>query len=360
MGLSSLELPLVFYSIDIHHHFALHSALASTFDLTYVAQKDFVSELKSVNPLARATWLPLWNSSNAVVKNWDERIFRYEALFVGTLNAELNPLRVEFFKSLKSNTHITALSGDFRELYPQSMVVLNQTVKGDLNFRVFEAIGSLSCLLTENITNGFNELFVHNEDCLVYQRGDCADISAKIERLLQNPQLRRKLAFNGYHKVIRYHQPCHRAKTISDDIGALVQDSKPKIRSKYSEAINFLHLSLHHYRNNHCLRSDILKISLAFAREAIKSKEPISDSIICLIAKIGIEMGENVYAELLKELGFSYPEYQCLHLLKLANLAKTAPDSDEFGQLTEKFDQLLGEGKALPIANDLLESLRMM
>ena len=72
-----------------------------------------------------------------------------EVVFVGNLNATVNPDRVAFFQALQSLTTVSVRQGDYAELYGERSIGLNQSLDGELNFRNFEVLASGSALLTE-------------------------------------------------------------------------------------------------------------------------------------------------------------------------------------------------------------------
>ena len=70
-------------------------------------------------------------------------------VFVGNLNATVNPDRVAFFQALQSLTTVSVRQGDYADLYGECSIGLNQSLDGELNFRNFEVLASGSALLTE-------------------------------------------------------------------------------------------------------------------------------------------------------------------------------------------------------------------
>jgi hypothetical protein len=152
-GLDETVIPTLFYSVDTHHHADIHKYLCNVFDVTLVAQRDYLPVFHEAGH--HPEWFPLW-ASRPIVPSTEKEM---DAVFVGTLNAKLNPERVKFFNALKVKAPVHFQAGNFWEIFPKAEIVINQTVKGDLNFRVFEAMMSGSALLTEHAGNGLFDLF---------------------------------------------------------------------------------------------------------------------------------------------------------------------------------------------------------
>jgi hypothetical protein len=228
IGLESTQAFTIFYSVDAHHHLHWHKYLAAVCDLTLVAHKDYVPEFNSA--CAEAVWLPLW-ATQKIEPTEDKK---FEALFVGTLDSKLNPKRVEFFKRLQAISPVEVKQGAWWTLYQHAKIVLNQTVKGDLNFRVFEAMASGSLLLTERTPNGLFDLFEEDKHFVCYNPGDEKEAAAKIDYYLNNNEVRARIAATGYAEIMSKHQESHRA----DQVLSLVPNLKKRAaKAKYISCI---------------------------------------------------------------------------------------------------------------------------
>ena len=179
-GLEDLKVPICFYSVDTHHHHEVHSLLMHAFDFAYVAHKDYLGLVQ--NDYCDTKWLPLYASRYLEPAEKKE----YGAVFVGTLNPKLNQDRVNFFEELQKRVPVFVTSGDFASIFPKSEIVINQTVKGDLNFRVFEAMMSGAMLLTEESSNGLFDLFQNGVHLVTYKKNDIEDASNKIQYYLEH------------------------------------------------------------------------------------------------------------------------------------------------------------------------------
>lgn len=207
-GFDTTNTPSVFYAVDTHHHFEMYRYLTHLFEHTFVAQKDTIPAINSGG--VPVEWLPLYLSRP--VNPTSER--RYGAVFVGNLDPALNPDRVAFFSALAKEVPILLSRGAWWEIFPLAQVVVNQTVKGDLNFRVFEAMGCGVPLLTEGSGNGLYELFRDHEELLSYNKGDVHGCAEKIRWVLAHPEEAADIGRRGREAVLRGHTLAHRAEKI--------------------------------------------------------------------------------------------------------------------------------------------------
>ncbi|MCB0332385.1 MAG: glycosyltransferase family 1 protein [Bdellovibrionales bacterium] len=221
-GLAETKIPSAFYSVDTHHHAELHGNLCQVFDHVFVAQKDYVRELTKESPVP-IEWLPLF-ASRPIEPSLDKE---YGAVFVGTLRKELNPERVEFFEALKEEVPLLCKTGKFWEIFPYSEIVINQTVKGDLNFRVFEAMMSGALLLTERSRNGLFELFDDGKHLVTYEKNNVAEAAEQIRYYLEHLEEARTIGIQGRDEVLRAHTPQARADTILSVLEKLERTKAP-------------------------------------------------------------------------------------------------------------------------------------
>ncbi len=207
-GFDTCEIPTIFYSVDTHHHHNIHSFIAPLFDYVLVAQKDYLPVFRESD--TPSSWFPLW--APRFVEAQSEK--RFPATFVGNLNPQLNPRRVAFFEALQNKIPIHIAHGDYWEIFPYADIVVNQTVKGDLNFRIFEAMMCGPLLLTERTPNGLFDLFDEGTHLVTYTPDDVEEAASKVHHLRSNPNLMQEIARAGRDMVLNNHMAIHRAKTI--------------------------------------------------------------------------------------------------------------------------------------------------
>jgi hypothetical protein len=274
-GLEETSIPVLFYSVDTHHHFDLHTYYAHLFDEVIVAQRDYLHYFDEAG--VSVSWMPLWASR--YYEPSDEK--RYGAVFVGGMDPKLNPERVAFLSALKNKVDIHQQMGEYWKIFPHAEVVLNQTVKRDLNFRVFEGMMSGSLLLTENTSNGLLDLFTDGVDLLTYEKGNVDDAAAKINWALNHKEEARKIAAAGRRKILEQHLSCHRAALLLPVIEKIKKRNSP---IKYgAAAINYSVLAKRFIKLAPAL-------AIMCASEALKAagmirvrNEPLTDHVACYL-----------------------------------------------------------------------------
>jgi hypothetical protein len=215
-GLEDAPCPTAMISVDAHHNAGWHAPMAAAFDHVFVAQKDYIPAFET-DGAARVHWFPCWAPDDcpppAAAK-------RYEVAFVGTLDPRLNAERVALIDALRPRLPLHAAEGDYRHVFPAARVVLNQTVRGDLNARVFEAMACGAFLLTERTGNGLLDLFAEGEHLVTYPRGDVEAIVRLATRWAAADAERAAVAERGRAAVRAAHLECHRAAELLRRVAA--------------------------------------------------------------------------------------------------------------------------------------------
>jgi hypothetical protein len=91
----------------------------------------------------------------------------------------------------------------------------NRNMADDINYRTFETLGCKTFLLT-NYTENLEKLFNIGEHLVTYTTKQ--DLLQKINYYLGNPDIREKIAENGYNHVKNKHTYINRAKEIIEII----------------------------------------------------------------------------------------------------------------------------------------------
>jgi hypothetical protein len=341
VGIEDCEVPTLFYSIDTHHHGFTHSHVATCFDHALVAHKDFISDLTYYG--TPTTWLPLWASE--YMESSTEK--KYGAVFVGTLNRKLNPDRVDFFERLQQIAPIEVLSGHFPSIFPHAEIVVNQTVKGDLNFRVFEAMMSGALLLTEEAGHGLLELFQNGTHLVTYKRGDAEDAAHQIRELLANPSRMRAIAHAGREEIIAKHLPIHRAKTLESILTHLTKRDRPSYRH-YGAVVSLLTVSCMLDDVNSAIACELTILALEAARRGLREgAQPSSihgSHIMKTCLRHDALTKQSDGAALIQEFADTFPESQLFSLLRIRALLNQGNMSE-----ASKHAQLLAGNTPLDI-----------
>lgn len=192
---------------------------AKKFDTVFVAQKEFIERfVKDGIPREKIHYLPHAFEPNcykphSIINKWDW-------CFIGHLNS---PHRIDLLDRLckefpnwylgwrnPSDPGYNSLD-DVAWKLSQSKVGVNYSINKDLNMRVFETMGTKTCLLTDDIPD-IRELFEDTKHLILFKDPDQAVEEMKI--LLANDELRNSIAEEGYKEVLARHTYEHRAAEI--------------------------------------------------------------------------------------------------------------------------------------------------
>lgn len=316
-GLEESPIPSYFFSVDVFHHFDLHCHLYQIFDGMAVAQKDFVEEFAKLG--ANVEWLPLWASR--VVEPEAEKT--YGAVFVGTLNAKLNPDRVKFFEALAERVPVLFKSGNWWEIFRKAEIVINQTVKSDVNFRVFEGMISGSCLLTESSGNGLLDLFEPDKHLVTYEKNNVAEAADKIQALLADRSRCRRTAKAGREEVLRAHCEQHRAAWILERLRRL--EKRPAGKQKFFSAMaNYAALGQRLEKLDTSLAIRAFVATMKAAESALSAGEELDSHLACLLIagafRYDQKVGSDAGARLLVEAADAYPGVPLMRLAHIRTL----------------------------------------
>lgn len=137
--------------IDTHVQFARHLEYAKNFDYIFLAISRFVPIFQKIYPKKKVFWLPLCFPTPFL----PPRAFgiRHKASFVGRWGQALYKERTEMVEQLKQDKRFFAIT-DYIKVYQimsESVVSLNRSYSEDMPFRVFEALGCGSELVTNDV-----------------------------------------------------------------------------------------------------------------------------------------------------------------------------------------------------------------
>ena len=225
-GLEKLDIPLIGYLIDSHIHFSWHQHFAGVFDHCFIAQKNYC---KAINQFHNnCSWLPLFAPADMSATG----VRDIGISFVGTLDPRLNPERVAFIDSFRQKMNLTVAHGAYQQIFNRSRIILNQSVRDDINFRVFEAMACGGMLLTDNVGNGLEELFTDGVHVVLYEKGDVQDAINKARYFLQHETERQRIANAGNLAVASRHTAMQRTQIVHATIQRFVNESPKKLKQR--------------------------------------------------------------------------------------------------------------------------------
>lgn len=225
-GLETLPTLTIGYSVDQYMH-PWHVPYSAAFDAFFVAQKDFLPLFTECPTSRPAFWSPLF--CNPRRDRAGEQARDIPVSFVGTLDGRVNTTRRAFLDAFRQRAPLFATTGSYVPIFQRSRIVLNQSVAGELNFRIFEAMACGAAVLTEETGNGLHDLFTPGENILTYKRGDPADAARVAQVALNDPNLA-ALAAAGRRTVLAHHTITQRARTILDSAKCLIASRAPARR----------------------------------------------------------------------------------------------------------------------------------
>ena len=207
-----LECPSLWWGIDTHNDYEKHLRISTLFDHSLIAQKSYVQRLHQ-DGIHSVSWFPL-ASPIAQESDADREI---DMSYVGSTNWDLYPQRGVLLKTVADNVPNSVIgqqsAAEMLKTYQRSRIVFNNSLKNDINMRIFEAMGAGATLFTNPITdNGMEDLFIDGEDYVSYK--DATDLREKILNLLANADLLTAIARSGMKKVHQLHTYEVRAQQI--------------------------------------------------------------------------------------------------------------------------------------------------
>jgi hypothetical protein len=216
--MKALTCPKIGYLIDTHLSLDYHRELAKEFDFVFLVHRQFVDEIRKVNP--HTYWLPVACDPDIHGVHGADK--RFDISFVGSIQQGsrrqmlLNRLATQFQIHNKR-----CFLNEMADTFSHSRIVFNESVKNDLNMRVFEVMSTGSLLLTDMAKNsGQDELFKDGEDYAVYRDINICDVA---RFYLENDGLREQIAARGRHLVHNAHTYDHRVA----DLLAVALGDKP-------------------------------------------------------------------------------------------------------------------------------------
>jgi len=226
-GLEKLTCLTAWYAIDTHMDYAKHLRIGRLFDITFVAQKEFVETLHG-DGLSQVFWLPLAFAPEFHPQDQLDR--SYDIAYVGSDNAIVHPIRHQLLAAIRReipNVFLgTASPSEMGRIYTQSKMVFNKSVNNDVNMRYFEAIGVGAVLLTDHANdNGAEELFTVGEHFLEYRDED--SLISLIRQLSEDPERCRRIGEAGRRHVLESHTYIHRASSLVARVETCKKSAQP-------------------------------------------------------------------------------------------------------------------------------------
>ncbi|MBX3052099.1 MAG: glycosyltransferase [Caldilineaceae bacterium] len=218
-GIERLPIPTACYLIDVHIG-GWRKVAARFFDAVFVAQKDFVEEYTQAVGHCQVYWLPLAAAPDVHRDHKLERI--YDIGFVGNLaaahrgTARARRLALLAHRYQTNDFYRHYPPSEVGEVYSRSRIVFNTSIAGDVTMRIFEGAAAGALVLTDSVANGLHELFSVGQEIVVFNddTNDDADLLAKADFYLAQPDERNAIAAAGQRRTLAEHTYAHRADRL--------------------------------------------------------------------------------------------------------------------------------------------------
>jgi spore maturation protein CgeB len=227
---SKYSYPKIYYSTDSHTRLNKHLKFVNfnEFDYILVAQKDYLNYYKDFG--AKVFWLPY--ACDPLLHKGFNLPYKYDVCFIGylpTYSLKQKLFDRAFYLKLKRGKIVKEIFNlfnafignvwqfDMTRIYSQFRIILNKSLKGDLNMRVFEALASGNLLLTDKIKNGLFDLFKGRVHLVTYS--SVKEAKEKINFYLEHEEERRNIEIKGKSEVLKRHTYDERVKQIRKMVG---------------------------------------------------------------------------------------------------------------------------------------------
>ncbi|MFZ5452856.1 MAG: glycosyltransferase family protein [Thermodesulfobacteriota bacterium] len=221
LNLEHIQVPRAFYALDPHLNLYWHQKYAGAFDLVFTTQQTSMSALEGRG--RRVYWLP-WAVNLAMIS--DHLLPRtHQIAFVGRVDARLRRKRHLILEALKSRFPVSLWGNrpdnqvhqqELGRIYSQARVVVNESIQGEVNLRVFEALAAGALLLTEDVGPNLLGLFTPGKHLVTYSSQDLLD---KAAYFLSHEEERRDIAEKGRERVYARHHTLARARQFLEYLG---------------------------------------------------------------------------------------------------------------------------------------------
>lgn len=231
------------YGIDTHMNYQKHLLIGRLFDVSFIAQKEYVEKLRN-DGLRQIYWLPLGFAPELMPAEMPERTM--DIAHVGSSRIQANPTRHALIDAMRREFPLTyfgqATPKRMGVLYASAHVVFNKSVKNDVNMRFFEATGAGAVLVTDPIVaNGIEDLFEENNHYIVYR--DEASLLKIVRCLLADPDRCAAIGARARQLVLERHTYRHRADAMLQSVANSTQVAVPRHEDYFAACLSLNLLS---------------------------------------------------------------------------------------------------------------------
>jgi hypothetical protein len=212
-GIERAPCATALYLIDVHQDLESRLKWAPLFDVVLVAQPDDLQRFLLEGGVA-AEWLPL--GADPAIHAPPSPGRDLQVGFVGKLGAPGSKRREALQPVLEafSGNDVAAFYSpvEMARIYARSKVVINASINGDMNMRVFEAMASGALLVTDRIANGMDRLFIEGQHYVGYSSPN--EAVEVVRHYLADEARRFRIAAEGQALVLSAHTYRHRLQVV--------------------------------------------------------------------------------------------------------------------------------------------------
>lgn len=216
LGVESLDCPTIFWAVDPHLNAYWHRRYSRRFDITCSTQRAWIPRLKAQGA-EDVRWLPMFGNPSPWV---DMKKRTHDLAFVGRITPQ-RPSRKWMVDLLRKKAHPHDLAVEtqlaYREmmdLYRDTRIVPNESIFGEVNFRLFEAASCGCVVLDQNLGEEQAELFEPGREIDVY--ANVVEMEEKLSLYLGNDRLLQAMGRAALERVQAEHTPRHRVERMVD------------------------------------------------------------------------------------------------------------------------------------------------
>lgn len=212
-GLEDIPATRIFWALDPHLNAFWQAPYARLFDLVLSTQKRWMPHLSACGA-PRVRHLP-WHAPDSPFVPFAKR--KHLAGFVGRLGPT-RPARtwlVELMTRLLPGGFALEDNLDFQamlDFYRNTVAVPNESITGEVNFRLFEAAGCGCVVLAQDLGQEQAELFEPGREMLVC--ADALELAENLSLLAKSPRLAEALGRAAWERAQAHHLPLARAQAL--------------------------------------------------------------------------------------------------------------------------------------------------
>lgn len=223
-GLDTVDCPTMFWAVDPHLNAFWHACYARLFDVTCSTQRAWTDRLGE-RGAPDVRWLPMYGRS----RPWKEMPRRNNDIaFVGRITNQ-RPSRqwmVDLIRK-QADDHRIAIEQQLGfeamlNLYGDARIVPNESISGEINFRLFEAASCGCLVLGQDLGEEQNLLFEPGREMDTFSHA--LEFKEKLVMYLNNDRLTKAMGEAAYRRVQAEHLPVHRARKALEIAGESVRN----------------------------------------------------------------------------------------------------------------------------------------